>query len=515
MKGECVRGIRTLTETAWCGTLALTVLALAFTGCARNPVTGRPDAVLTTEKGEIRQGNEAAKIVEQEIGLLADADLENYIDQLGQRLALQSPRTNLVHTFHVVEMKEPNAFALPGGHVYVSRGLLALCNSEDELATVIGHEIGHVAARHSVQRQAASVPLAPVRLAAGIGGAIAGIVSPGLGKLVAGVGQLPGALALANYSRDQEREADRLGQEFAAASGFDPIALSTFMHSLAREEELAGNDPNRRSFFQSHPPSPDRSRDAVAFAAELTISTDQPPPLTQRRFFFDVLDGISVGDNAAEGVFIEDRFLHPGLRVGMRLPKDWKYQNTRRALVAQQKDQLAYLILEIADKGSDPMEAALVFDKEVQLESSPRRLEIHGLQAVDAVTTVGRGRDSVRLQLTWISHDGLVYRIMGAASPRDFDSMLSTFNESMGSFHVLSASELNEIHQNTLRITTTKKREDLEQLGKRTRNQWPVDQTEVANALESGIAPASGSLIKIAKSERYVPPPEEEGGATK
>jgi predicted Zn-dependent protease len=406
-------------------------------------------------------------------------------------------------------MKEPNAFALPGGHIYVSRGLLALCNSEDELATVVGHEIGHVAARHSVQRQAANAPLVPVKIAAGIGGAITSIVSPGLGKVVAGVGQLPGALALAKYSRSQEQEADRLGQQFAAAAGFDPGALSTFMHTLAREEELAGNDPDRRSFFQSHPPSPERSRDAVEFATELTVAADQPAPLSQS-LFFDVLDGLPVGEDAAEGVLLDDRFLHPGLRIGMRLPKDWKYANTRRALIAQQKDQLAYVILEVADEGSDPMEAALVFDKEVRLEAMPRRTQIHGLEAVDALTTVGRGRDAVRLQLTWIAHDGLIFRIMGAASPRDFDAMLPTFNETARSFHVLGETALNEIRQNTLRVATAKRKEDLEQLGERTDNQWSIEKTEVANGLEQGVAPASGALVKVAKSERYVPPPKEE-----
>jgi predicted Zn-dependent protease len=505
-----VRGFRIPTAIAGHLSLVLLALAIGAAGCARNPVTGRPDAVLTTEKGEIKQGNEAAKIVKEQMGFVPNAVLEQYIDTLGQRLALQSPRTNLVHTFHVVEMKEPNAFALPGGHIYVSRGLLALCNSEDELATVIGHEIGHVAARHSVQRQAANAPLAPVRIAAGLGGAIASIVSPSLGKVVAGVGQLPGALALANYSRDQEREADRLGQQFAAASGFDPMGLSTFMHTLAREEELAGNDPTRGSFFQSHPTSPERSTDAITFAKELEVATDQPAPLTKKKFFFDVLAGIPVGENAAEGTFVDDRFLHPELRIGIRLPQDWKYINTRRALVAQQKDQLAYVILEVADEGSDPMEAALVFDKEVRLDASPRRMEIHGLKAVDAVATVGRGGDRVRLQIAWIAHDGLIYRVMGAASPRDFDSMLPIFNETIGSFHTLSDAELKEINQNTLRISTAGKKEGLEQLSERTGNQWPVDKTEVANGLEAGISPASGALVKIAAKERYVPPPKQE-----
>jgi predicted Zn-dependent protease len=482
----------------------LVATALAGTGCARNPVTGRPDAVLTTEQGEIEQGREAAKQVEEQLGFVDDPALQAYVDRLGQRLASQSPRSHLEHTFHVVRMKEPNAFALPGGHIYVSRGLMGLVNSESELAVVIGHEIGHVAARHSVTRQAASAPLAPVRILAGIGGAAASIVSPGIGRIVSGVGQLPGALALAAYSREQERDADRLGQTYAAAEGFDPEALARFMEALTREEALAGNDPTRQSFLQSHPNSPDRASDAIEFAETLTIAKTDPPPLS-RPEFLAVLDGMPVNESASEGVFIEERFLHPDLGFGMAFPAGWETANAPSAVGAIQKDHLGQVVAEIVAEGTDPMEQALVFDREVRLSHTPQRLTIHGLPAARAECEIGSRSDRMRVLLTWIALDGRIYRISGVAAQRHFDPLLPTFVTTAGSFHALDAAERKAIHQDRLRIARARAGEDLAALGERTGNRWSVEQTAIANGLETDAEPGAGALVKIAVAEPYVP----------
>ena len=262
-------------------------LCIGHWGCARNPVSGRLEAVLTSEDAEIEQGNQLAKLVESEIGLVENPGLDTYLSQLGQRLASHSPRDTITYQFQVANMPEANAFALPGGRIYVSRGLLPLLNSEDELAAVLGHEIGHVAARHSVRRQTASVPLAPLRIATALGGATASIVSPGLGQLVAGLGELPGAFAMAAYSRDQEREADRLGQQIAAAAGFNPMALSVFTETLAREEALSGEPDRRGSFLVGGAPRPARGAAAAPDAGGRSLRNVRLQPkntLTVFRF---------------------------------------------------------------------------------------------------------------------------------------------------------------------------------------------------------------------------------------
>src|SRR5262245_37515054 len=190
------------------------LLALALAGCV-------------TAASEQRQGDEEAQKVVEEIGLVRDPSLEEYLQAVGAKLAAVSDRPNGPWKFAVADQAEANAFALPGGYVYVTRGLLALLNSEDELACVVGHEMGHVTASHSTKRMGAALATAPISIATGLAGAAVGIVSPALGGVVAGTGEaITGGLVIAPFSREQEHEADELGQTLAAKAGYDPAALS-------------------------------------------------------------------------------------------------------------------------------------------------------------------------------------------------------------------------------------------------------------------------------------------------
>jgi predicted Zn-dependent protease len=184
------------------------VVAMLSAGCATNPVSGQPELTLVSVAEEKKLGEQEAKNVEAQIGLFDDARLTGYLEALGQRLARESPRQDVAYRFRVVDMSEPNAFALPGGYVYVSRGLLAIVNSEDELAGVVGHEIGHVAARHSVQKISKQGPVAAVF------GVMSGLTSwiPVVGGVVGGIGELTQSLIFAPYDRSQETQADQVGQ---------------------------------------------------------------------------------------------------------------------------------------------------------------------------------------------------------------------------------------------------------------------------------------------------------------
>ena len=207
-------------------TMSRLALAIAFSAlpvvlaCSINPVSRRPEFVVMSRDAERRLGEQEARKVEQELGIVGREDLAAYVEEVGAQLVEHSPRQDVEYRFLVVDSDMINAFALPSGHVYVTRGLLARLNSEDELANVIGHEIGHVAARHTVQRVTRAAPLA---VATGIPAAAVGLVLPRLGRGIGSVGQFAGSLALAPYSRSQESESDRLGQEMAAAAGWDPL----------------------------------------------------------------------------------------------------------------------------------------------------------------------------------------------------------------------------------------------------------------------------------------------------
>lgn len=261
--------------------------------------------------------------------------LAAYVQAVGAKLAAVSERPAGPWQFLVVDRPEPNAFALPGGHVYVTRGLLALANSEDELAGVLGHEIAHVTASHSTKRLGAAVATAPLAIASGLAGLAVGIVSPALGSAVAGAGELvTEGLVLAPYSREQEHEADEIGQTLAARAGYDPAALPRFLETLDREVALApGQKREGSSFFDSHPLTPDRVARTEERARQLARAAASPIA-GARGAFLAKLDGLVVGEDPAQGVFQGRVFLQPELGLALDFPAGWKTRNTNEAVGA-------------------------------------------------------------------------------------------------------------------------------------------------------------------------------------
>lgn len=483
--------------------LGAAAMALGLLACAAGP--GARGARRVSEADEISQGRELAAQVEQSIGYADQAELNAYVARIGERLLKHSSRSHLKHEFRVIDMAEPNAFALPGGYIYVSRGLLALMNSEDELATVIGHEIGHVAARHSVQRQMASRPWIPLQILAGLGGAAASVVSPSLGSVVAGTGQLPAALAMASYSRKQEEEADRLGQQYAAAEGWDPAALASCMDTLTREQALeGGRDPNRRSFFDSHPSSPDRARDGRAYAATLTVASADRIAV-DRSAFVQRLDGMALGDSVRTGVFVGERFIHPDLGFALSFPTGWEYADAPTAVLARPADRSALLALQLVAEGEEPSAVADRFHEEIPLLERSDLKQINGLDAVTAMTRLVDDGQEIDLSLAWIAKDGRVYQLLGAAPSSSWDAHRPRFEASAQSFHELSETELREVSQDRLRLVTARPGETLEQVAARSQSEWSADKIAVANAMSADAELSGSEPIKISRKEPYQP----------
>ncbi len=479
-------------------------VAIGLVACAADPSSRRTRRVMS-EEDEIALGNEAAQQVEQYMGLAGSAVLNAYVDRIGQRLATHSSRSQVPHEFHVVDMKEPNAFALPGGHIYVSRGLLALMNDEDELAAVLGHEIGHVAARHSAKQQTKSRGWIPLQILAGIGGAAASTVSPDLGNAIAGVGQLPAALVLASYSRKQEKEADRLGQQYAAAEGWDPAALSDTMDALTRDQELAGGrDPNQMSFFDSHPTSPERAREGREYAATLAVAPANRIAV-DRKAFVSRLDGLVVGDSARAGVFIDHRFVHPGLGFAMTFPQGWSLENGATTVVGYPADQSAVVGLQVADEGDDPDAVADQVAQQAELFERSAVKKINGFPAVTAVTRISQHGEEFDLALAWIAKDGLVYQVLGATVPSRWDEHRPTFEGVATSFRQASEEELRSVTEDRLRVVAAKAGETVSQVTKRTRSEWPAERVAVANAMRTDDRLDAGEAIKVSKREPFAP----------
>ena len=480
--------------------LAGTVLA-----CASNPVTRKPDVILVSEAEEIRRGDEGAAAVSAEMGLVSDPGLSALVTEVGRRVASKAPERTHGYSFEIVDRAEPNAFALPGGHVYVSRGLLALVNNEDELANVISHEVVHVAGRHHAQRQtrAAGVGLLvlPGRL---VGGLIGGPV----GRVVSAPFTAVGVGALASYSRGQELEADDYGQRLAADAGYDPAALATFLQTLEREERLDAGDAKEPGWLRTHPSIPRRITAAEKRAGSLL--PDAPLPGRDRKAFLQRLDGLLVGEDPAEGLFEGSRFLHPDLDFTLVFPEGWETSNTRLAVGAAEPDGKVQVVLRYQEEGTDPREAANGFLAETakQVRVDVARLDaidLNGRPAVHAVVILRAPAGDATLDLTWIVHAGSVYLLTGAVEKRYTDSHRAKFAEVARSFAPLDASQRASVREVRLRLRAARAGEDFEGFGRRAASVWASPELAVANGLPEDAVLRDGQLLKVAIPQPYRP----------
>ncbi len=394
--------------------LVLLVLAALLAGCATNPVTGRREFSLVSADQEDRMGREGYQAVLAEYGAYQDSTVQRFVSEMGQRLARASHRPDLDWHFTVIDDPSVNAFAMPGGYIYVTRGILAHLGSEAQLAGVLGHEIGHVTHRHSAEQITR-------QQVTGLGLGIASIVSPTVGRYGELAQQALGLLFL-KFSRTHENEADELGVEYATKAGYDPREIPPTYAMLKRVSERAGQ--RLPAFLSTHPDPGDRE----AHTAELArvASAGKTGLLTARHEYLLRLEGMVFGNDPREGYFEGDDFYHPGLRFALTFPAGWKRENTRSAVSAAAPEQRAGMQLSLADAG-DLAPAAYVAKLAAGGRISASRgapETIGGLPAwVGRVAVPGEGGSERVLAAAFIRRSpGQMFQILGgSALPDDAD----------------------------------------------------------------------------------------------
>ena len=317
--------------------LGLSLLGLSqlfISGCATNPVTGQPDFVLMSEQQEIAIGRQNHQAILKEIGQYPDPQLADYVQSVGERLAVHSHRPELTYRFTVLDSQQVNAFALPGGYIYIYRGLLAYLNSEAELAAVLGHELGHVTARHAVRQQSAAAAT----------GIIGSVIAGASGVRGAGdIANIAGTALIRGYGREHELEADRLGAEYLARSGYDPKAMINVIRVLKNQEsferELArkeGREPNiYHGVFATHPDNDRRLQEVVNAAQSLKANGHR----TAHKVFLDALDGLVFGDSKKDGIRRGNHFYHADMNLALTFPAGWVLENHADRVTARTPDK--------------------------------------------------------------------------------------------------------------------------------------------------------------------------------
>jgi predicted Zn-dependent protease len=406
-------------------TRAMAVVAGAIVvGCAVNPATGEREISLVSESQEIAMGQEYDPQIVASMGLYPDSQVQRYVRDIGLRMAAQSERPELPWTFRVIDDPVVNAFAVPGGFIYVTRGIMGYMDNEAQLAAVLGHEIGHVTARHTAQQ------ITRTQLATG-----ALLVGSVLSETVAGVaGEASQGLQLLflKFGRDDERQSDDLAFRYMARTNYDVREIPDVFGMLARVSEAQGG--GRVPEWLSTHPDPG-NREQAAGARIESMPPDSLGQIVRRDEFIQVLDGVVYGQDPRQGFFQEgNRFVHPELAFRISFPDGWQTANQPQAVLAGSPQQDAVIQLTLSQSAS-PEAAANAFGSQQGLQpGQPQRETVNGLAAVTTQFAAETQQGSIRGIAAFIELGGRVYELIGYGLQQAWGGNETAVRRSLGSF---------------------------------------------------------------------------------
>jgi predicted Zn-dependent protease len=465
---------------------AMAALALAlFSSCAVNPATGGRQFTLVTEGQEIQMGQDADPGIVASMGSYPDEALQNYVRALGLELASRSERPRLPWTFRVLDDPLINAFALPGGYIYVTRGILAYLDSEAELAGVLGHEIGHVTARHSVD-QISRAQVAQLGLGVGM------ILAPELQQFE-GLASTSLGLLFLKFGRDDERQADELGIRYMARLGYDPAQLSGVMGMLGRV--TSGEGGGMPEWLSTHPNPANREEAILEMADTVQVATETPRVV--RKEYVDRLDGLIFGSNPRDGYFLEARFYHPDLRFEMTFPAGWRTANMRQGVQALSPQEDAVLVLTLS-QDADPGSALRGFLAKEGIEGSGlSEAAVNGLPAASADFVATSGEQRLVGRAAFLRHQGAIYQLLAYGSPAGWQGHLTAVRQALGSFRPLTDPTYLNVEPARIRVLSVPRAMSLTDFLAREGAEDRVDDVRLLNRLEGNPTLAAGQILKV------------------
>ncbi|TNE73217.1 peptidase M48 [bacterium] len=446
--------------------LLLVLLASACT-YQINPITGRKRAYAYTWSQEVNLGKEADAEIIQEYGLYNDPKLSAYIEEMGQKILKESHLRretasaefqNTPFTFRLLDSPVVNAFALPGGYVYVTRGLLAHLNNEAQLAVVLGHEIGHVAGRHhskrALQQKAGQVAL--------MGGAVLGEKILGVpGQEIAQLGGQASAMLFLSYSRDDETESDVVGVEYAAKSGYRTSEASEFFVSLKRISDQYGRIPTLQS---SHPDPGDREQNMKRLY-EAWKQKGFEQKTVEQGAYKKRLEGLLVGDNPRNGFVKNGVFYHPDLKFLFSVPTDWQLINEPTRVILVDKAQKGVLVLSSTQKAST---AEVVVNQFLAQEGittlSKKAVTINTFKGYQSTAKAQTEQGEIGIFYAAVEYNGSVYAYMGYSEAAQFDAYLPYFFEPFQKFNRLTDSSILGIQATKMKLVEVTEAKPFQQL---------------------------------------------------
>ncbi len=461
------------------------VLAAA---CATNPATGRSQLILLSEQEEIDLGRQSDEQVRQEMGIYDDPALLAYVERVGRTLVRSSYRTGLPWTFTIVDEPAVNAFALPGGFIYITRGLLPFLADEAELAAVMGHEIGHVDGRHGVDAYSR-------QLLAGGGLALGSVFLPEI-RPFEGLASLAFGLAFLKHGRDAELEADQLGVRYSAEQGWNPAGMTGLLSTLGRLDEASGSRRGVPNWALTHPPAADRIsrvQQAVAEARSPTASATNRGELERH------LEGLVFGDSREKGFVRGSNFLHPVMRFAIRFPEGWTVRNSNEQVTSVERaDGSVGMLLRLAagPSASVAETARATMSKAGFREVSGGLEQINGLPAYVGTYEATTDGQSVAARVAHIQLGSETFLVAGLAPINDFERVRGTFGMSIGTFRELSQQEADQLEPDRIDFHVVRDGETWESIAGMSGNVRPAS-LAIMNGYDPTMPPRVGDRIRV------------------
>jgi len=465
---------------------ALAVAALA--ACATNPATGKRELSLVSKNDEVAIGQEEAQKVAASMPILQHQPAQDMVKRIGMDMAKASERPDLPWSFTVLDDPVVNAFALPGGPIFITRGIITHMNSEAELASVLGHEIGHVTARHSAS-QMSKQQLAQM----GLG--VASVISPTAAQY-AGIAQQGLGLLMLKYGRDDEKQADGLGYRYMMKTGWDPRDAVKMFQML---QKTSGGDKEGRppEWMSTHPDPGDRAQRAEARLKELNAANVNLDSLRRNREqFMRAIDGLSYGEDPRDGFFRGSTFYHPELALQVTFPEGWQTANQPQVLAAREPEGKALVQMTLA-KGANPDEAlrsffsnqgfANVREVQVQTSATPARSAVFDAQTqqgvVQGVTTV-------------LTMKGRMFQILSVGGQGSLQAVDGIHRQVIGSFKEVTDPAILNVRAPQVKVVQIPKAMSAEEFYAQFPSVLPMDQVLLINGLERGAQLKQGDLVK-------------------
>ncbi|ANM31371.1 hypothetical protein ABI59_20020 [Acidobacteria bacterium Mor1] len=435
--------------------LAVALSSLLFMTCSMNAATGKRQFILISEAQEVQIGRDNDKAIVAQMGLYEDPELQKYVSDLGLELAALSERPNLPWTFRVVDDPVVNAFALPGGFIYITRGILAHFDSEAELVAVLGHEIGHVTGRHGA-KQMSKAQLAQI----GLG--VATIAAPEQAQRYGALANTGVGLLFLRFGRDDERQADDLGFRYLDRAQYDPRPMAKVFQTLGAVSAAAGASQTP-AWMSTHPAPADRE----AWVGR-RIAGMAPGSLDNRKVnrepFLRQVDGMVFGSDPRQGFFQGNAFIHPEMKFRLDFPSGWKYQNQRAAVLAVSEAQDAILQLTLSD-ATTPQEALDKF-RQTQGVTFGNAWQPAGSASRGVGFSVASQQSNLRGLAGFVQHDGKVFQLIGYSADAKWSGYDSPMRSAMGSFSRLTDRKLLNVQPQRIKLVKPSRAMSLEELAR-------------------------------------------------